>query len=655
MKFSLKFLEEFVSIDIPVSKLAELLTMAGLEIERLEKKGSDWVFEAEVTANRYDWLSVYGIAHEAAALTQKKLILSLPAVKKKKNNEIKVTLSSLSDCPFYLGSIFDNLEVKPSPAWLRRRLENLGIHSVNNVVDITNYCMLKWGQPLHAFDLQKIEGGIFVRRAKDNEKFAGIDEKERILDKRHLVIADGKKAIALAGVLGAKNTEVSHSSRTIFLEAAMFSPLAVRVTARSLAINTDSAYRFQRNVFYGNLVNAFSEAADLLQKFAGASYKGSIQAGKPPPATSKVIKFSLSDLASCLGKDIPSLRVKKILESLGFKAELKGDYFYVRRPQFRLDINIKEDVFEEVARIYGYDKIEPQFPYFKPKFKKQDFFVLKNKIKKFCALAGFREIITYSFANSQLLQKVQKDDPIVLANSLRVQENALRTTLLLGVLNTAKHNLNQQARNLRFFEIADIYKKQNKGFSEQTHLALGIAADKEQEALALKGAIAHIFAGLGKKVTFAEGKHIAFSSALEVFIQGERCGIFGEVNPQILKTAGLKKRFFYAEVDISGLQEDKLFYQPFSRFPFTYRDISIVLAKEKFSIVDQLIREEGGGLVADIELIDVYQGKNIGAGKTAVTIRIYYRAFDRTLASSEVDSLHERIRKAISRKGITLR
>ena len=290
MRFSLNFIQEFLKVDTSPKELASLLTSAGIEVERLEKGLSDWIFDIEVTTNRYDWLSILGISREIAAITGKKLKVNYPSSLTKLNFTTRdIVIEDKGDCPYYIGRRIEGVKVSVSKPWLQKRILNCGLTLVNDIVDITNYSMLKWGNPLHAFDADKLEGNIYIRRAKKNESLVGIDGKERALGKENLVIADSKKVIALAGIIGAKNTEVTEATRNIFLEAAVFSPLTVRRSRRSAGLDTESSYRFERIVPPHLLEYASYEAAKLIADLSGGKNKGYKAVGKKPQLTKKNI------------------------------------------------------------------------------------------------------------------------------------------------------------------------------------------------------------------------------------------------------------------------------------------------------------------------------------------------------------------------------
>lgn len=669
MKFSLNFIREFLKVSTDPRRLARLLTLCGMEVEGLERKGNDWVFSIEVTANRYDWLSMVGIAKEIAAVSGRKLHFKYPSIKKEVVlKEKKIVIADRRDCPYYVGRMITGVKVTASAGRLKQQVVNCGVNAVNNIVDITNYAMLKWGNPLHAFDSDKIEGDIYVRRARPGENFLGIDGKERILEKSNLVIADAKKVIALAGVMGAKNTEVDNATRNIFLEAAVFSPLAVRRSRRSVGLDTESSYRFERMVSPQYLEYASQEAAKLIAETAGGKRSGRGQAGKKPFASGKKIAVHLNELNSYLGADFTAAAVKETLNSLGFSVrKLTAQRLEVSVDPQRFDLKREVDIYEEFCRIYGYEKIRPAIPCLTGRRAKKssgaakDIYNFKNRLGDFVALLGFREITTYSLDREEDLAGFSGAEIIKVLNPLRSQEDALRPGLVLGMIKSLRHNLNRNQECLRFFEIADIYFKKESGFLEQPVLALG-AAGSAADFFLLKGAMQEIFNFLdinsAELVPLEKKLPPGFGSALEARVKGRPAGFLGKLSKAAKKNFDLKKDLFFGQLALpllaaaAGAKQ----YQPFSLYPVVWRDISIALSKDvQFTAVEKLIRE-GNAYFCGLRIIDFYKGEDRLTGTGVFTLRIFYQSDQKTLTSDQVDEFHNRIRDKLKQlSGLELR
>ncbi|MCF7869596.1 MAG: phenylalanine--tRNA ligase subunit beta [Candidatus Omnitrophica bacterium] len=667
MDFSLNFIKQFVDIKNSAQDLAERLTSAGLEVENVEKVSDDWVFSAEVTTNRYDWLSIVGIAQEVAAVLGKKIKLDYPRIKTTpKPTKKKILIDNLDDCSYYLGREIKKVKVKQSPAWLKKILINSKLTSVNNIVDVTNYCMLKWGNPLHAFDLDKIKGDIHIRRAKDKEEFIGIDQKQRTLTSENLVIADSKKVIALAGIMGAKNSEVTANSKNIFLEAAKFSPITIRCSRRAIGLDTESSYRFERRVSESFLEYASGEATDKILKLAEAEFTGYRKVGKKTESKPKQITIKLSKMKNYLGADFKTGEVKKILTSLNFKVKKDlPDTIKVKPALSRFDIEKEVDVYEEFARIYGYNKIEPKIPFIEKALKtnpvlekEENSWKFKNKIRDFAALLGFAEIITYSMENKDELSLFTEEEGLGLRNPLRSQENSLRPTLFLGMIKSIKHNLNRGKENLAFFEIADKYKKKggNK-VDENTFLSLGVSGDRQRFFL-LKGAVLEILDYLNINYLINQTKLMSANNALEIKVKDRTIGFIGKLDEKLKEKFGLKEDLFLSELNLNLLgkfKQDKKF-ESFSKFPVIWRDISLAIDKNtKFKKIQKII-EEGSRHLLNLKIIDTYQDKNLSKDHFGFTLRLFYQSREKTLNSNQVDSYHNQIReKLYNKEGIILR
>lgn len=661
MKFSLQFIKELFHSAPGPARVAELLTMAGLEVGSIIEQGGDFVLDAEVTPNRYDWLSVFGVAQELACLCDKKLTVRFPSVKKTPGiSGLGIHIEDKNDCPVYVARLLRHTAIAPSPAWLKTRIGNCGINIVNNAVDITNYCMLKWGNPLHAFDFDKIEGDIFVRRAHNGERFIGLDNKERILSPDNLVIGDEKKVIALAGVMGAKNTEVGPETKNILLEAAVFSPLTVRRSRRSAGIETDSSYRFERSVSRQLLEYASSDAVRLMEELCYATFAGYRHAGARSVDVHKNITVDLFRLNHYLGEDIGLPQVRRILKNLGFAVSvLRKDVLTVRPPFFRLDIRRDVDVFEEVARIFGYNRIQETLPFLPRRHNRDDIYNFKKSLRDFLLRLGANEVITNSLANGAVLSALGEVDLLKLMNPLRSQEDTLRSTLLPGLLDIVAYNCNQKNTRLRFFEIAHVYRKTKRGFSEKQRLALAVSENGGGFSY-LKGVIEALMSFLNiSDYVLSENGQKNFLNALEI-VYRERClGFLGKVNAAVQRTWDIKEEVYFSEIDIEALIPLKTdpIYRQFSRYPVISRDLSLQLdANIAFSCVQEIILAEAVGYLTDYYIVDVYKGRSLLNDPCVFTLRIFYGSPEKTLTAQEVDSIHSRLREKISsHPGISLR
>ena len=659
MRFSLNFIKEFLNPPLSPEGISQRLTMAGLEVENIEKIDDDYIFDAEVTPNRYDWLSIFGISNELACLCNRRLKVKFPHIETKPYlKELSIIIENKRDCPVYIARLIRGVRIGDSPNWLKKRVENCGIKSINNAVDITNYSMLKWGNPLHAFDFDKIEGNIYVRRAKNKEVFIGLDDKQYLLNNSNLVISDDKKIIALAGVMGAKNTEVDPGTKNILLEAAIFSPLCVRRSRRSANLDTDSSYRFERNVSSKLLDVASFSAARLLCELCSGTMRGYRKEGKNPSFTKRNINFLKSELDNYIGIDFSISDIRSILYNLGFDIKTEGKKIVTKAPFFRMDISQKEDVFEEVARCYGYERIKEEMPFLRPQERKGSAYGFKNEIRDFLVRLGLNEVITYSINSFDNLKGFGEADFIMLNNPLRSQENALRTTLLLGMLEVIKYNINQKNSFLKFFEIANVYKKRGKGFAELPFLSC--AATGSREFYYLKGVIKEILRFLNiDGAEFPSFKKNNFANAVKIEYKDKTLGFLGQVNSRVKRQFDIKDDINFFELDLKSVLSLRMDrgYKTFSRFPVVYRDISLGLSKNiKFEDIEQIIKKTAVKFLYGYKIVDMYEGKNKPEGLHIFTLRIFYNSQYKTLTANEVDELHFKIRDQISREeGVILR
>jgi len=652
MRFNLNFIKEFIEIDIEPTKLRDSLTMAGMEVEHIEKVECDWVFEVEITSNRYDWLSIIGIAREISAILNKKMNIKYPKIKEKQILERKIIIENQNDCPFYIGRVIKSVKVKDSPEYIYKNLKYTLNSINNNIVDITNYCMLKWGNPLHAFDEDKIEGNIYIRRAKNNEKFIGIDGKEYTLKEENLVISDDKKIIALAGIMGAKNTEITKDTKNVFLEAAIFSPITIRRSKRVVGLDTESSYRFERKVFYKNLEFASIEATNLLEKFADGFYYGYKEVPKKPIIREKNITISVPSLNNYLGTNIKIKNIVDILKRLDFKVKTRKNNLVVSLPPYRLDIEREVDIYEEVARLYGYNNIETRIPPASINQEIKSNYDFKNAIKNLLVNLGFNEIISYSIVAQKELERLKYNNFIKLVNPLREEENALRVDLILSMIKTIRYNLNRKRENLRFFELANVYFKENNKIYEKPMLCISIIGELEN-FFYLKGSIEEILKLLIDKFYFKEDKLNNFDNALKIFKDNTYIGFLGKLNKNVLEDFDIKTNIFFADLDIEILESLKIdkFYKPFSIYPSIWHDISLNISKNlKFKEIEKIVKSKP--YVVDIKIIDIYKTKDI----ESFTMRIFYQSDEKTLTSQEVNTIHNSIREGLQKlNGVILR
>ncbi|MDD5004924.1 MAG: phenylalanine--tRNA ligase subunit beta [Candidatus Omnitrophica bacterium] len=674
MKFSYNWLKDYVQIKVSPKVLAEKLTMAGLEVGSWHQDNNDVVFEAEVTANRSDCLSILGIAQEAAAITNSRLKIPSPKVKPRPNKSKKylksdfISIQNKKDCAFYRGCLIVDVKVGQSPQWLRQRVESLGMRSVNNIVDITNYCLLEYGQPLHAFDYNKITEQIVVRRAKKGEKILNIDGVERKLDENILVISDKNKAIAIAGIMGDKLSEVSPQTKNILLESAYFQPLLIRRASRQLGVSTDSSYRFERQVDFARVIQAQNRAIDLICEIAGGKFVDEKTEGKKLSSPSQQIRFDCAKANNFLCLDISTDKIKQIFTSLGFSCKkLTKDILSVRIPALRRDIKIEEDLSEELSRIYGYDKIASTAPAIRSaRIENSPVEMLKPEMRGLLCALGFNETINYSLISKDMIESsCSGQDAVRLENPLSSEQECLRPGLVAGLLNCLAYNLNHKNTDLKLFELGHVF---TGDYSED--LCLGLIATgklvdswqikKEFDIFSLKGDIENFISRMGfgeVKFIASEGNNLfSQGEAAKIVCQGREVGIQGRIDNRVLSNFGIKNPspVFYTEIFIKDLyqcRKDKKKFMPLPVFPSIIRDMSLIVKSSvQYEEIVDVIRQEAGEYLKAVKLIDKYKGEQIAAGCIGLTISLEFALADRTLKDEEAGDLQQRITRRLNKE-----
>ncbi len=677
MRVSYNWLKNYVGIKVPAGKLAELLTMAGLAVDSIEKKSDDSVFEVEITSNRPDWLSYIGVAREVAAITGKKL--KIPSIRHCEGTKAIVSPSSQRQivvkvedeklCPRYTARVIYNVKVGESPDWLKKKIEAVGLRPVNNIVDITNFCLFETGEPMHAFDLDKLSGrSIIVRKAAKDEKIKAIDGTERALDESMLVIADSDRPIAVAGVMGGANTEVGMSTKNILLEAAYFDPISVRRTSRRLALSTESSYRFERKVDMDNIVYASARAAHLILEVAGGKRGEFIDIGRQKKDKRRV-SLRFERLNKITGADIAPSRAKAILTSLGLKlnSTTKAAASF-EIPPFRQDLQDEIDLVEEAARIYGYDNIPGTVPQVvEPGLNVPFGIVVDDKIRDVLTKMGLFEIITYGLLSKSSLNSamISDTDAVEIKNALSTEQEVMRPSSIVGMLKSIRYNINRKSRDLRLFELGKVYFKNGADtFKESRNLSIGVTGQVYDDWMGrgrsvglydLKGIIEALFLELGLGGFSIEKNTIndTFSPVVSSFIEvrGEPMGIIGEVDAKVLNNFDIKDKVYIAEINCETILRfvslEKRF-QELPRYPSISRDISIVVGNDILNAqILSSIKGTAGVILKDVQLIDRYRGGQIPDGKTSLTYRLEYQNPKRTLEDKDVQDVHSRVVRAL--------
>lgn len=669
MKVSYNWLKDYVKIGLTPQELAERLTMVGLEVTGMEEVAGDQVMDIEVTTNRPDCLSIIGVAREVAAIMGRRIKLpdfSFTESDAKTSDFARVKVEDAKACPRYTARVITDLEVTPSPKWLKDRLIAVGIRPINLVVDITNFVLLELGQPLHAFDYDRLAGGqIIIRRARKGETLLTIDETLVELDQEVLIIADTKGPVALAGIMGGKGSEVSEATRTILLESAFFDPVVTRRASRALGITTESSYRFERGVDLEGVLKASDRTCNLLSKLAGPTVtKCAIDVG------TKVVKQPTITLRPSwvnriLGTEIPSKEMERMLVDLGLSIlSSSKDMMEAKPPSYRQDLFRPIDLVEEVARLYSYQKIPAARPKVMVTISHKDLTrEVEAKTRDIMASCGLSEVITYSLVSRESLRKVKmpEEDVISIRNPLSLDQEILRPTLLPGILWAVGWNKGRNVTDVKIFELGRVYHPGEKGGlpREVTNLACALTgkgmSDWRQEERPidfydLKGVIEVLMARLGcADYEIAEGTHPSLHQARSATmkVKGKDIGFLGELSEEVSSSFDLSDRVWVSELRIHSLiphcSPERL-VKTVPKYPSITLDIAVMVKDDVASkAITSIIRATGGELVRGVELFDLYRGPHVPKGYKSLAYSIVYQALDRTLTDEEAKSIHSKI------------
>ena len=693
MKVQVDWLKEYTEIDVPADELGHVLTMAGLEIESHETVDlpdgeKSEVLELNVTPNRGYCLSHIGVAREVSALLKKSLKLSDPikALATKSGAvavEDRVSVENLEPelCPRYCALVIENVKVGPSPKWLKDRLIAIGLRPINNIVDITNFVMMEYGQPLHAFDRDLLAGNkIVIRRAKKGEPFASLDGTELKLEPDALVIADGDRPVALAGIMGGTNSQVSEATSHVVLESACFDPATVRKGSKKYGLRSDSSYRFERGVDWNGVVSAQARAALLIKELAsGEICSGRIdiypEAGKPI-----VVPLRVSRVNQLLGGSFSAEQIQGLLSRLGMEIAEPSETMQVKIPSFRPDLSREVDLIEEIARIDGFDKVGTVFPVagVRPVKIAVRQKIIK-KVREVLCCTGFSETVHYSFIENAHAEEfkmafaLEQDQMIVLKNPLSSENDTMRTSLIPGLLKTAALNLSKGQKPLKLFEVGSVYfSNSNENRTEKAVLSAILLGPyeltpwkprgKEYDFYDLKGTLETLAEHLHLKLETSPGgkSFLMPGKSVRVHVNDIELGYLAQVDPEQKLVHEIGQNVYALELDLGALENaisSSLQFQKIAKFPETYRDISILVDRQVTSEqVAGLILKTGSPLIQKVELYDHFEGKKIQADKKSLTFALSFQSAERTLSDEEVTPLFERIIKTLeSELGASLR
>lgn len=632
---------------------------------------NDTVFELEITPNRPDCLSHIGIARELAAYYGKELKYPKTVINKevqeKTSDNIKVKIEDSNLSRRYVTRILKGVTVKESPKWLKERIEAVGLRSINNIVDVSNFILMEMNHPNHVFDLDKIEGNeIIVKTANKGDVLVTLDDQERKLENEDIVIADSKKILAVGGVMGGFDSQVTDSTKNVLLEVAHFNPQNVRKTSRRLTLFSDSSYRFERGIDVENAVNVINRLANLIQEVAGGEILSGYAEQYPVPHENRTTGLNLERLHRFVGKVIPKEEVIKILEGLEIKVVDKGENLELTAPSYRGDLELEQDYFEEVIRMYGFDNIENVLP--KVNINESstlDTTKLTDTVKNIAASTGLKEVINYSFIPKDGLEKIKftgvKGDKLIdISNPITEDFVTMRPTLLYSLIKNAKENINRNVSDIRFFEVSRTFEKAEELAKEEIKLGIILAGEKDKtlwnpkpvpyDFYDLKGIVEEVFSKLKfKNYSIKRSVQTEFhpGRSADVFVGNECVGSFGEIHPDVLENFDLnRKSVLVGEFNIDLIKKyirKPFVYQGPVKYPAVPRDIALVM-NENVLVGDVLKTvEKIDKKVEKVELFDIYRGLGVEPGKKSVAISVLLRDNSKTLEEKEINDIMEKI------------
>ena len=654
---------------------------------------SDYVLEVDITPNRVDATSHFGVARDLAAYLKQNgqsAELKRPNVAGFKVEDeapaIDVVVENTEACLRYSGVTIKNVTVKESPEWLQNRLKVIGLRPINNVVDVTNYILHGVGQPLHAFDADKVKGNkVIVKSAVEGEKFVTLDGVERTLTARDLMICNAEEPMCIAGVFGGLDSGVTEQTQNVFLESATFHPTWIRKTARRFGLNTDASFRFERGLDANQTMDVLKYAALLIQEVAGGTITGAVQDIYPSPVAPYRVELTYNKINTLIGKVIPVETVKSILASLEMQIVSETEEgLTIDVPVYRIDVQRDVDVIEDILRIYGYnnvefsDSVKSNLSYQTPTDRS---YKLQNLISEQLCGCGFNEILNNSLTRSayyDILETYPASHCVMLMNPLSADLNCMRQSLLFGGLESIEHNAKRKNGNIRFFEFGNCYnytaenKKEDETlaqFSEDYRLALWVTGNRVDNSWAhpnekssvyeLKAYVENILVRLGvnlQSVIFGNLTNDIYSAALSITTRaGRQLGTLGIVNPKICKALDIDTEVYYAELSWTLLMKEtkksKVTFSEISKFPAVKRDLALLLDKSvKFADVKKIANESERKLLKEVTLFDVYEGKNLPAGKKSYAVSFYLQDEGKTLNDKQIDAIMKKIQTNLEQK-----
>ncbi len=680
MFISLNWLRELTGTKLGAEEVRDRLTGVGLAVDAVEARGDDAVLDVEVPSNRGDCLSHLGIARELAVIEKSQVsspTSQVPKAKDKTSDFASVEIRDPDLCPRYTARVVRGVKIAPSPDWLIKKLEAIGQRPINNVADITNYVLHEFGQPLHAFDLAKLaEKSIIVRRAVHGEMLKTLDGVERKLDHEMLVIADATRAVAVGGVMGGEESEISNSTTDVLIESAYFNASSVRRTGKLLALHTEASHRFERGTDPEGVLPALNRCVALICEIAGGVATEDAIDVYPNPLKTRSANLRPARIEAITSLQVKESEARRILTALGFSLRVEHEAALTfDLPSWRHDVSIEEDLVEEVARHVGYDQIQTALPPASLAGEYHSTEKRKRALRLALSAQSFSEAINFSFIElnndfESIPTFANQAGLVTLRNPIIEESSRMRQTLLPGLLNSIRHNLNHGIRDVRLFETGRIFAAS----SDETQLpaereALALVAtggvleadraqaSRELDFFDVKGALEAAIEGMdlpAARFEAANVKHLRPGQSAAIYANGVQVGSIGRLAEAIVADFKFRQTVFVAELDLTSLlemAERPVLYSPLPRFPSIVRDVSLLVNRE-VSVAELLAaaRNQRSGTFIAASFVGTYEGEGIADSKRSVTLRFEYRADDRTLRDEEIDEVHWPIVKVLQEK-----
>ncbi|MEW6126634.1 MAG: phenylalanine--tRNA ligase subunit beta [Acidobacteriota bacterium] len=670
MKISYNWLSELVEINLSPRELAEKLTMIGFAVDAVEAHGDDHILEIDLTSNRPDALCHLGIARETALVcgtALKPINLELKESDEAVEDFAAIEIHSEDLCPRYAARIVRGVKVGQSPAWLVKKLEAVGQRSVNNIADISNYVMFEMGQPNHAFDLNTLhDRKIIVRRARAGEKIQTLDGIERELTTEMCVIADAARAVAIGGVMGGEETEISAQTTDVLIESAYFNPASIRATAKALGMGTEASYRYERGMDFDSQVAVADRVAQLIAEIAGGEILKGVIDVYPKRIERDPVLLREARIEKLTGLRVDLERAEQILNGLQFTVAAFADKreLLAVAPSFRIDIAREEDLVEEVARHFGYEHIATTLPDSVEAGKYLDSEQRRRAARNTMIDAGFNEAISFSFVNgeSDAIFRVEKETTPKLENPIDVNEAEMRASLMTGLLGALQRNFFHGRRDVKLFELGRVFNSKSEGERPDEREILGLVmsgafipdawrSNRQIDFYDLKGVMESVLGSLrvsGFTIERSSVEYLHPGQSAELNKDGMVIARFGRLHPKVAALYKFRQPVYVGEIEFGKLMEfadDEVRYKPLPKFPGISRDISALLPDTvSWGEIDRAIKELGIGEIESVAVFDMYKGKEMQEGTRSLAFRVVYRSDERTLTDEEVSQMHQRIR-----------